>query len=430
MNSLVKIISTAVLVAILNSGCDQQNLSKPKAPIVDKSLEAVDNKSVVYIADINQIALEWKKVSDKRVDGYYIYRTGENSTDKLKRIAEVSNRLSTHYTDIGLEPNTTYLYKISSKLPSGQESVSTSNIQVKTKPTLKAVSFVQAISNLARAVKISWRPHKNQRTQYYVIERSIPADPQWNEIAKLEGRLVVEYIDEGLKDNAIYKYRVKVVTFDGIESVPSKIVEAQTKPLPEFVSKLSATKDLPRKIKLTWEKSKTKDTKQYQILRSDSLNGSYKEIKKVPAASLSFEDVIEEDNKAYFYKVATIDSDGLVSKLNITPVMGKTLKKPEAPIISGSSIKDDKIEIRWEKPSDDRAVSYIVHKTVNPSAFNPKKIRIRDVKDTFFLDKDVLRGTEYQYSIEAVDKFGLISEQTEATKLSLPKIKVKQQEEE
>ncbi len=428
MNNWIKIISSTVLIAFISSGCNQQNLDKPKAPVIDKSIEAIDSKSIKFITDINQIALEWKRVEDKRVDGYYIYRSSADNSIKLKRVAEVSNRLATHYTDIELEPNTIYLYKISSKVENGGESVSTNSIKIKTKPTLKPISFIQAIPNLARAVKISWRPHASQRTQYYIVQKSLPSNPEWKDIAKLEGRLVVEYIDEDLKDNSVYKYRIKVVTFDGIESIPSKMVEAQTKPLPKFVSKLQASKDLPRKIKLQWEASKTADAKQYKILRSDSVNGYYSEIKRVPAASLSYEDIIEADDKTRFYKIVTIDSDGLESKLTISAVMGKTLNPPLAPIINGSSIEDEHIKIKWEPASDGRAVSYIVHKVINPGSFNPKKIKIKDVKKPFFLDKDVSRGTEYKYSIRAVDKNGLISEVTEATKLSLPKLKKKKEE--
>ena len=54
-------------------------------------------------------------------------------------------------------------------------------------------------------------------------------------------------------------YRVMVETFDGIVSNPSAIVSATTKPLPLQISKLEATRDLPKKIQLAWGKSKTPD---------------------------------------------------------------------------------------------------------------------------------------------------------------------------
>ncbi len=48
-----------------------------------------------------------------------------------------------------------------------------------------------------------------------------------------KGRLQAEFIDANLDDNVIYNYKVTAVTFDNINSMPSQIVKAQTKPLPK-----------------------------------------------------------------------------------------------------------------------------------------------------------------------------------------------------
>ena len=39
-----------------------------------------------------------------------------------------------------------------------------------------------------------------------------------------------------------------------------------------------------------------------------------------------------------------------------------------------------------------------------------------------FEDKDIIRGVEYTYTLQGVDEFGILSEQTNETTLILPKL--------
>ena len=75
-------------------------------------------------------------------------------------------------------------------------------------------------------------------------------------------------MDKGLRDNYVYRYRVRVKTFDDVVSRPSEVVEAQTKALPDMITGLRATSDLPKKVILTWNPSTTSDFTHYKIYRS------------------------------------------------------------------------------------------------------------------------------------------------------------------
>ena len=423
MTKLMKLTSLATLI-LLVSGCSTKgSLSQPQMPKIDETLEVVDSASIRSIADMNAVAFEWRKVDDPRVVGYHFYRANlQKDGTKLKLIDTVKNKYTTHYLDEDLEPNTKYVYKISSATKGEVESRTTNDYVVSTLPTMEGVSFIQAISNLPRQIKIVWRPHSNERVESYRIERSSPQTPEWEEIATIDGRLQAEYIDLKLKDNVVYDYKVTAITFDDLETKASKIVKAQTKPLPQGILGLKASNNMPRKIVLNWQSSASSDVLRYNIYRSTSTNSGFRKFKSVNAKTLHFEDFINEDGKVYFYKISSLDKDGLESNLNINSTMGATLGKLAKPVITLAQIQGKKAILNWQA-GDRRAVSYIIHKTIKESFFKMKTIKFEGIKALRFEDKDIVRGVEYSYDIQAVDKNGIVSAPTNKTELVLPKLK-------
>jgi len=421
MTKLMKLTSLTALI-LLVSGCTNGNLSQPNLPKIDDTLEVVDSASIRTISDINNIAFEWRKVDDPRVVGYHFYRANlQEDGEKLKLIDTVENRYTTHYVDEDLKPNTKYVYKISSATKGEFESRTTNDYIVSTLSKMEGVSFIQAISNLPRQIKIIWRPHSNERIESYKIERSSPATSKWEKLDTVDGRLQAEYIDSDLDDNVVYNYRVTALSFDGLESQPSAIVKAQTKPLPEGILSLKASRDLPRKIVLTWEPSQSSDVIKYNIYRSSDADNGFDVIKTVDTNVLEFQDFVNEDGKAYFYKISSVDKDGLESDLNINSVMGSTLGKLAKPVITLAQIQGEKAILNWQ-PGDRRAVSYVIHKSIKENFFKTKKEKIENINALRFEDKDIVRGVVYSYSIQAVDKNGILSEITDKTELVLPKL--------
>ena len=423
MTKLMKLTSLTVLVLLVSGCTNKVNLSQIKAPKIDESLEVIDSSSIRSISDMNSIALEWRKVDDPRVVGYHFYRANmQKDGAKLKLIDTLENRYKTHYLDEDLEPNTKYVYKISAATKGEVESKTTNDYVVTTLPKFEGVSFIQAISNLPRQIKIIWRPHQNERVNSYKIERTSPQTSEWEEVGTVIGRLQAEFIDEDLDDNVIYNYRVTSISFDDIESQASKIVKAQTKPLPEGILSLKATNDLPRKITLNWKPSESSDVIKYNIYRSTNANNFFDIVKVVNTQTLEFNDFVNEDGKVYFYKVSSVDKDGLESDLNINSVMGVTLSKLNKPIITLAQIQGEKAILNWQA-GDKRAVSYNIIKKIKENFFKSKTLKIEGIKALRYEDKDIVRGVEYSYAIQSVDEFGIVSEMTNKTELVLPKLK-------
>ena len=423
--SIASILSVGLIVLI--SGC-QDTIDTPMKPRIDESLPTVEAASLKHIPDINAIALEWKKIDIARAAGYYIIRADMQTDSKFRRIAVVKNKSSTHYLDTDLEANSKYGYKIALFTHNDFESRASETLVVSTLPNFPSVSLIESISDLPRQIKILWRPHSNQRVSEYIIERTSPTESKWEEIETIKNRLNAEYIDVDLDDNETFMYRIKAVTFDGLISNVSKITSATTKPLPGQIEKLGATRDLPKKIQLSWGKSATKDVVSYNIYRSSSPTGSYSKIATAPVAHNRFDDIIDEDGEIYFYKITTEDKDQLESKKeNLVPAMGSTLSKPQMPQITLAMIEGNKMILNWTA-QDDRTVSYNIYKTSKENWVLSNELRIPNVTGLRFEDPDVVRGVEYAYRLQAVDKHGLLSDTTDKSTLMLPKIVVKVQE--
>lgn len=424
MRRYAQIVLLTLLVFAI-TGCSLQNkLTEPKKPKVDTTLEVVNPDSIRYISDITSIALEWKPVKDPRANGYNIYRVNTRELDKkLSLIAHIENRFSSHFVDTKLIPSTEYSYAITVTNKEDQESKATESIQVATLPTIEPVAFIQALSDQPRQVKVLWRPHTNPAVSHYVIEKLIPKANKsdgWKTLAKLENRYNIEYIDEELKDNTTYVYRVKARTFDGAYSKPTLGVKATTKELPIPPSEVTATTNLPKKIYIKWVKSPTKDVVKYRIYRSNFENASYSFVNEVENTTDNYTDKFELDGKKVFYKVTALDADGLETTLNTTAGMGRTLPKPKAPNVTLAQIQNGKVILNWEE-GDNRAKTYIVYKKISKGFFNNKTVKFINIRGKRYEDKDIEANTKYSYSLQAVDEFNIPSKLTPEIELTLPK---------
>ena len=423
-----KYLKSILLIAFLTLlvGCSSltQNLSSSNPTNIDNNLPLIDTKSIKSISDVNAIALEWKGHTTNNVAGYNIYRANlQKDGQNLVKIASLRNKYVSHYVDMDLDIKTTYLYSISTFNNDGKQSYISKPIQANTLNTIDSISFSVAISNMPRQVKILWRPHTNKSIKYYIIQRSTKEKNTWERIYKVRNRLSAEYIDTGLKDNTTYYYRIVSVTFNGIISNPSKIIEATTKALPTSITQANASQDIAKKIIVKWQTLDNDNIKGYNVFVSTNPNKYFKKIASTKKDDNTFVHEIHEDNKIRYYKIASFDKDKLQSDIkNIRPIIGRTLPKPKAPKITLGLIQGKTTILNWQD-GDNRATSYIVYKTIQENLFQSKTKIYKDIHNTRFQDSEIKRGIEYKYEVQSVDKNGLISNKTTPIILSLPTIK-------
>ncbi|TDJ87189.1 fibronectin type III domain-containing protein [Campylobacter volucris] len=383
-------------VALAFSACS--TVSSPKIAQINEGLPKISN--IKSISDITSIAFEWEPLYDQNIAGFYLYRASSVGAP-MELIAKIDNKFQTHYTDTNLEPNTKYYYSMKTYNELGQVSPDGMSIEAYTTRVIDPVPFAQAIVGLPNRVKIVWRPHPDFRVNSYIVERANMKDMKFKELAKVKNRLSAEYIDDSLKSDESFQYRIIALTYDGIKSPPSKIVESTTKALPPMVANLKASKDAPKKIILTWDKIDYADFAYYKIYSGSNTLLPLSVVAKT--AENTYEDVINGVSEKRYYKVSMIDKDGLESPLMSEPVEGITLGVPLAPNIVLCAVEDDGIKVEWID-NDDRAREYIVKRTGGGSSAVFKEIKSKQLKDI-----TALPGKVYSYEVIAIDANGIES---------------------
>jgi fibronectin type 3 domain-containing protein len=401
---LWKLATFCAASLLILSGCGGVT-PKPSDEIkIDKTLPMVkltDNGTVI---DMNAIAFEWEAIEDERVKGIYIYKQTMDET--LTHYKTIENRFTSHFLDSNIKPDTRYIYSFKTFSAEAESKMSKTKI-INSLPVLQSVVWIQSIQNMPRTAKIIWRPHSNQKVKSYIIERRTLEENEWKKIATINGRLNAEFIDVDLKDDFVYKYRVRILTFDDILSTPSQIVQVVTKALPISIKHIVATTELPRKIEINWEKSTTEDFARYYLYRAESSNGSYELIAKL--YNNTFTDVVNEDGKEYFYRVSAVEKNGLESIHDKISIQGRTLVKPKTPSLMDAKLINNKIVLNWTN-KDSRVKSYTVVKKTKSGWFDAKDEEFVSISGTKFVDPEIGPNVTYFYRVFAVDEFFIKSE--------------------
>ncbi|MCF6339318.1 MAG: hypothetical protein L3J10_00980 [Sulfurimonas sp.] len=418
----LSILSSSLIVSLILilSGCGAK--PKPKdGAVVDSTLPEIILTQNGTQSTMNSIALEWKPVVDKRVRGIYIYKKTDDSDKDTKNdfLETVDNRFSTHFLDDDVNPNSKYIYYFKTYTDAA-ESPKSKDYTVSTRKIFDSVSWLYAKGDMPRSAKIIWRPHKNKAVDAYIIQRKTLEDESFKDIAKVHGRLNVEYIDTKLKDKFIYMYQIRALTFDSIRSLPSDIVKISTKALPMEIKNITVTTNLAKKIKLNWDKTSSPDFLYYNIYRSQNVDSGYELIARVN--NNTYIDSIEKDGEKYFYRISAIDKDTLQSNHEVNSVLGMTLVKPTPPTLLEAKLIDNKIVLKWEN-ADIRTKKYIVIKKHKKSLFDFQEDQFNDIQSTNFVDADILPNSSYSYYVFSVDENGIFSEPSIEIKFETKELK-------
>ena len=408
-------LSTALLL-ILN-GCGATPTPKKEA-VVDSTLPVIELTQNGTFADMKAIAFEWKSLQDSRVEGIYVYKMSPNKDGKKSEqayYATIENRFATHYVDNSVKPDTRYSYSFKT-FSNDAESMPSSIVSVNSLPVLESVSWIHSVTGMPRSAKLIWRPHTNQKVKAYLVERKTLEDENYEEVGRVEGRLNAEYIDKELKDKYVYKYRVRVLTYDDIVSTPSQIVKVITKALPQKITNIMTTSNLPKRVEISWDKSTEEDFSLYHLYRAEESDGTYELIAKLH--NNHFSDKIDIDGQKYFYRVSAVDVDGLESRHEESSV-GKTLVRPNSPSLVEAKFIDNTIEIVWSN-SDKRTKSYIIRKKEKKGWFDATTEDIRDIKSLRFVDSKISAGATYFYKIYAIDENKILSQESIEVQVKVP----------
>ena len=392
-------------LTLLFSACSVAELTTPKQTQLNENLPKV--QSLKSISDLSNVAFEWEPLYGENIQGFYLYRSSEKEP-QMKLVATIKDKFQTHYVDTKLESGTKYRYMMKTFNEQGHFSEDGQMIEISTQPRLEPLAFVQAITNLPKRIKLIWRPHTDLRVNAYIIERKRVEDKEFEKIGEVKNRLSAEFIDEDLKPNQNFQYRIIALTFDDIKSEPSEVLNSVSKALPPEVAHLSASNDLNGKIVLSWDAPAYEDFSYFKIYATSSSFLPFTLLAKTDKNT--YEDIVQGAGESKRYKITMVDKDGLESPMPQNSVEGKTLGLPASPSIILAQSTSEGIMLEWVD-NDSRAVEYEVKRyggEQNAIFKGIKEKRLKDVK--------ALAGVEYSYEVISIDELGQRSQPSSKVK--------------
>jgi hypothetical protein len=165
------------------------------------------------------ISLAWATVPG--AIGYSIERSGEQTPDPVwMTIARVDEGLTT-YTDVGLEADTTYWYRIAALTEEGP--APPSDVVSATTPVAPPAATNLTAIETGTTIDLAWVDVEAETA--YRIERSHLGTSRWTTIGTT-GQDVTTYLDAALSPGVTYRYRIFAMNAGG-ESAPSNVVSVK-----------------------------------------------------------------------------------------------------------------------------------------------------------------------------------------------------------
>jgi fibronectin type 3 domain-containing protein/TolB-like protein len=365
---------------------------------------------------IRQIELGWTPNFSKPVEGYTIYRSMSPKEGFIK-INKIIGRETNSFVDTeGLEDKTTYYYRVS--LFEGNENVGSMShaVSATTKGRPPTPRRLKAKSGLARVVNLMWNMCIEEEVKGYKLYRSKEREGEYIPIKTIDNQSENNYLDKGskstlfssfdksgfLEDNTTYYYKITSYNKVDVESKPSDIVSAITKPRPAIPSGFGGESLHVKKIPLFWQSNPEDDIAKYHIFRSSSDETKFSEITSVEGAT-SYVDKGLQDGLEYRYKMTAEDRDSLISDFSDTITI-KTKPKPRAPTGLTAQVEQGKIVLTWSNNTESDITSYNIFEK---GFLGPRKVDT--VKEPQCSVVSLKPGKSKDYTVTAVDKDSLES---------------------
>lgn len=279
------------------------------------SLPAME--SVTWIHSIGNMPRSakviWRPHHNEKVKAYIVQRRTLEE-DNWKDITTISGRLNAEYIDKDLKDNFTYKYRIKALTYDNITSNPSQEVSVVTKELPKELTHISASSNLPKRIEIKWERSDTKDFLAYKLYKSSTINGTYKLVIETKENLYVDMIEEDAKE---FFYRVGVLDKDRLESVSKNYsVLGKTLVKPNTPS-LVEVKLINGKVKMSWINSDDR-------VKSYSVQKRYKKSLLEQATedfdgikNNEFVDSEIEGGKVYYYRVFSVDANGIKSEPSI-----------------------------------------------------------------------------------------------------------------
>jgi|GEM_PF-672490 len=385
-------------------------------PVVLSCLPAPANLTAEALPG-NLVELRW---TDPAVDetGFEIYRApAEAGPYALLATAAADEP---RFTDQGLNPGSSYFYKVRAKRPGGYSDFS-GTVAAMAIPALPASpSDLVAEPVDAWRVGLRWQ-HPSGNEAAFEIYRAEGAG-SFARVAEVAAGTTA-YEDTGLAPRSAYRYQVRAVNAAGSSAFSNEATATTLPEPPAAPADVRATVLAATGVELTWT-HEPGGVQAYRVERATGDSGSFAQIATLPADTRSFTATDLAPNTTYFFRLAAVGEGGsspyseAVSVTTPSVVTGETPAAPDA--LSATAVSATQIEVAWAYRAGS-ATGFEVFRSTGPDgAFG--KIAEVTAGVTSYRDEGLTAATPYVYKVLARNAVGssAFSNEAGATTWPLP----------
>ncbi len=354
-----------------------------------------------------QIRLEWTDESANE-DGFEIERKigGPGAAGSFAPTGAVGRNV-TEYTDIGLDSNTTYSYRVRATNTNGDSAYSNvaSATTLPRPPDRPTDLIVTPLS--ATSIKLTWRDNSSNETRFR-IERSSNNGVSYSFVGTA-GANVTQYTDLGLESSTLYWYRVRAENTGG-NSAFSNAASGMTFPTsPAPPTELTGEPLTYASVRLQWV-DKSANELEFQIFRAGA-TGDFAQVGRTRTDINTFTDSGLIADTEYRYKVRAVNDGGASAFTDIIKVR-TPVNPPASPVALHAEVQSDGVQLSWHDESNDETAFRVQRALVAPIQAEPDFTVIASTAANVSTYKDKTAATDSKYLYRVVAAKG--------TSLSLP----------
>lgn len=215
---------------------------------------------------------------------------------------DIGKSATTTYTDTGLDPNTTYYYKISAKGDAGESDQSQPKFATTKLPAPDTPQNLRALALTATSIKIEFDAAVNANG--YNIYWSKTATGTFDKLTSIGS---TTYDHNNLSPSTTYYYKVSAYNDEGESALSDPSVSATTNdPPPNIPTGLKAKGISKTEIQVDF--NKVSDADGYVLYSSTSSSGVFDTLDTLTTNTYTHQNLSAD--KEYYYKVSAFNTNG------------------------------------------------------------------------------------------------------------------------
>jgi parallel beta-helix repeat protein len=349
----------------------------------------------------NSLLLKWEDNASNE-EGFRIHRS-LISESEFTQVGSVGANIL-EYADSGLDPYTTYYYRIRAYNGDGESGnsneleITTLQLQPPAAPTNLESAFIS--HNLTR---LEWTDNSNNESGFQIFRTSV-ADSINYQLIHTTNQNISTYTDSLLLSDTTYLYRIRAFNDDGISGYTNILsVTTLQFPPPEKPSGLISKEVSKFTISISWLDN-SDDEDGFEIEKSIGNNDNFNVIDTLDVNITDFQDIGLVPDVTYYYRIRAFNQIGYSDYSNVITITTLPLEIPNSPTLESVIIlPENSVRIVWKDNSDNES-GFQIERADESSEYMLIYAPVTD--DTTWTDTLLNPGIKYYYRIRAFNNDG------------------------